>query len=198
MKNVISNTKKGILMVTMCATVFGFASDLKLLIKEDSKKTALVLEHVKQGNKISIIDNSGVVLYKEQVQTNGLYKKGFDLTSLPDGDYVFEVDKDLEISTIPFHVTANTVTFNKEDETTIFKPYVRHENDLVFLTKLSLNHETVDIAIYGEYENGYELVHNEKVKDAKILEKVFQLKGDTNYKIVVNTNDKTFTKFINN
>lgn len=184
-------------MVALFATVTGFANEVKVLVKKDSKKTALVLNDVKKGNQISIKDNNGLVLYKELVETSGVYKKGFDLNALPDGGYFFEVEKDLEIKTIPFTVSANEVVFNKDEEATFFKPYLRQEKDLVFVTKLSPKHELVKISVYANHNENFQLVHSEAIVDAKILERIYKLEKG-NYKIVINSNKKEYTTFINN
>lgn len=197
MKNVIKNTKKGIMMVALLATVFGFANDSNNLIKRDARKTALVLENVKEGNILTIKDNYGIVLYKESIKVNGIYKKGFDLTTLPNGEYTFELEKELEIKTIPFKVESNKVSFNKEDETTYFKPFIKQEEDLVFLTKLNLKKELVKIKVYAVH-NGYSnLRHSETIENTKVIEKVFKLEKG-NYKIEINSNNKEYTEFINN
>lgn len=197
MKNLIKNTKKGILMVAMMSTIIGFADESKLIVGKDSKKTALLLKDVKQGNLISIKDESGITLYKESVETTGIYKKGFDLRLLPDGNYFFEIDKDLETNTIPFTVQASKVLFDKKDESTIFKPYTRLKDGLVYVTKLSLNSEAIKISVYEERQNSYELVYTETDENVISFEKILKLENG-NYKIVINTNNKVYTEFINN
>ncbi|WP_136482517.1 hypothetical protein [Cognatitamlana onchidii] len=197
MKRIISNTKKAFLMVALFATIMGFANDAKILIDNKTKTTALVLEDVKKGNQIYIKDNNGFVLYKELIETNGIYKKGFDLNNLPDGTYIFEVEKDLEINTIPFTVKANHVVFNEEQESTIFKPHTRQEDDLVFISKLASSAESISIKVYAVYNDSSALVHSENIENETILERIYKLeKGQ--YKIVINANNKTYTTFISN
>lgn len=197
MKNVLKHTKKGILMVALLATVMGFANNSDLLIKKDVRKTALVLENVKEGNLLTIKDSYGIILYKELIETNGIYKKGFDLTALPNGEYIFELEKELEIKTIPFTVESNEVHFNKKDEATYFKPFVKQKKDLVFLTKLNLDQEMTTINIYAVYEGDTKLRHSETIKNTKVIEKAFRLEKG-NYKIEINSNNKEYTTFINN
>ncbi len=202
MKNVITNTKKGFLMVTMFYTLLSFANDASsFIIKNDAKRTSLTLENVKEGNLLSIKDNNSIILYKERIQHTGIYSKGFDLTELPDGSYIFELDGDTEIKTIPFTVTSNNVVFKKELETKTFKPFVKVEEDIVYITKLALNNEPLQINIYFENKNFSstpELVHSETIKGIKKIEKVFKLsryeKGA--YKIVFLTNGRKYTKII--
>ena len=99
-------------MVTMFATLLSFANDASLFnIKNDAERTSLTLYNVKEGNLLSIKDNNGIILYKELIQESGTYTKGFDLTALPNGAYVFELSKDFEINSIPFTVKSKVVVF---------------------------------------------------------------------------------------
>ena len=200
MKNTIKNTKKGILMVTMFATLLSFANDASLFnIKNDAERTALTLYNVKQGNLLSVKDINGVILFKEYIQESGTYTKGFDLTALPNGAYIFELDKDLEINTIPFTVKSNIVLFEKENEKTIFKPMVRVEGDKVYVSKLALNEEPLEIKIYFEGLNGSELMFTETIENTKIIERIYRLDGlnTGSYKIVFYTEGREFIKTIN-
>ena len=197
MKNLISTIKKGSLVVAVLASLISNAKETTpsndIMVIE---KTALTLNNVKAGNVLTIKDLNGTILYKEQIKISGTYKKGFDLTALPEGNYTFEIDKDLEIQTIPFTVANNIVFLNKDEETSTFKPFVRKVNNLIYVTKLAPNKEAMTISIYSN-NNSEELIHTEKVEGVQTIEKVYKLKqGD--YKLVFKTNDKEFTEFINN
>ncbi len=197
MKNTIKTIKKNLIVVTLFAATLGNANEITSIYKEVIKETALTLKNVKSGDLLSIKDYNGITLYKELIKSNGIYKKGFDLTALPNGDYYFEVDKDLEIKMIPFTVKANSVEFNKEAEVITYKPYVRKNNDLVLVSKLAPNLESLEIDIYFEANGTFELAYSEKIEDTQTIERAYKL-GQGNYKIVFNTNNKEFTKFINN
>lgn len=187
-------------MVTMFATMLSFANDASLFnIKNDAKRTALTLYNVKKGNLLSIKDMNGVILFKEYLQVTGKYTKGFDLTELPNGAYMFELVKDLEINSVPFTVTSNIVVFEKEKEKTIYKPLVRVKGDLVYITKLSLDEAPLKIDIYFTGYGESELVFSESLKDTKTIERIYKLDGLKfgEYKIVFNTEGRQFTKVIN-
>ncbi|MFI1744847.1 hypothetical protein [Thalassobellus sediminis] len=194
MKNVI---KKSILLVTVFTTMLSIANEIPNSIKNTYKETALTINNVSQGDLLTIKDYNGIVLYKELIKFSGTYKKGFDLTALPSGDYFFEVDKDMEINTIPFTVSSNSVVFNKEEETSIFKPYLRQKGDLVLISKLAPNLEPLNVSIYSELNGSSELVYTQKVEGLQAIDLAYRLKKG-NFKIVFNSNGKEFTKFINN
>ncbi|CAH8282718.1 hypothetical protein EV196_101573 [Mariniflexile fucanivorans] len=204
MKNVLNNSKKGILMVTLFATMLSFANEVSLFkIENDAERTSLTLNDVKQGNLLSIKDNNGVVIYKELIEQSGTYTKGFDLTELPNGGYIFELDKDVEINTIPFTVLSNTVTFKKEMEATIFKPVTRVKGNVVFVSRLSLNKAPMKIAIYfTDSQNNFstpELIYSETVENTENASRIYKLasKNSGDYKIVFTTEDRVFTTEIN-
>ena len=98
MKKVIKNIKKGTLLVAMCATMLSNASESEtppLILNSDGSGTSLTIKNVKEGNLLSIVDDNGIILYKETIEKSGVYTKGFDLTALPDGNYfwaIFGVD----------------------------------------------------------------------------------------------------------
>src|SRR5690606_23514561 len=166
-----------------------------------AKKTALTLENVKQGNTLYIKDNYGVKLYEEIIHKNGLFSKGFDLTALPNGDYHFELDTDVQIKVIPFTVESNSVEVKSKLTKVIFKPTVKVKRNLVFVSKLALNGEPLDIEVYYEKANGSELVLTETIKDTQNIERVYRLTDDLktgDYKIVFHTNGREFTEIINN
>lgn len=203
MKNVIKHSKKGILMVTLFATLLSFANEVSFYsIKNDANRTSLTLNNVKEGNLLSIKDVNGIILYKELIQKSGIYTKGFDLTSLPDGGYIFELDKDLEINTVPFMVESNEVSFNKELEKTTYKPFTRVQGDIVFMSKLSLHGEPIKIDIYFNSLDSLEteLIYSETIKNTVNISRVYKLTGMNkgNYKIVYHTEGRVFTKKINN
>ncbi|XCF06598.1 hypothetical protein ABI125_01770 [Tamlana crocina] len=199
MKSVIRNTKKGILMVTMMAALASFANvKEELTFKDDIKKTALILNNVKSGDLLTIKDYNGLILYKEQINTAGVYRKGFDLSALPDGDYFFEVNKFLEIKTIPFTVKSNKTIFHKEKESSVFKPYITHKDSSVLITKLAPKFEPLKVKIYVDYNSELTLIFSEVVKDTKSIEKAYKLEKDKDYKIEISSDNRTYTKFINN
>ncbi|MGB1210221.1 MAG: hypothetical protein ACPG41_02290 [Lacinutrix venerupis] len=192
--------KKSLLFVAVLVTMVNYASNVSPLNEDDNfKKTVLTLNNVKEGQQLLIKDNNQVILYKEAISKSGEYKKGFDLTALPNGDYYFELNKDIVIEVIPFKVKNNLVTFNKEDKTQIFKPFVTLKNNTLFVSSLSLNASPIEFVIY--YKNGSttELIHEENIKDKVNIQKAYTLdatkKGD--YVFVTKTQNRVFTNNIN-
>ncbi|AJR02794.1 hypothetical protein [Siansivirga zeaxanthinifaciens] len=196
MKNLILYIKRSALLITALSTLLSNATETSTF-KDNIKKTALTLSNVKPGDLLTIQDTNGVTLYKELIEIEGTYKKGFDLNSLPNGNYFFELQKAFEVQTIPFTVNNKLVVFNKAEKSTTFLPYTRLKNNMLFVTKLAPNNEALKISLFIENTSGFELIHTEEVEGIQSIEKVYKLQKG-NYKIVFNSNNKEYTKFINN
>ncbi|SFC96892.1 hypothetical protein SAMN04489722_104183 [Algibacter lectus] len=197
MKNVIKHSKKILLAVAMLTVLVGNAKEKSSALKKGLIKTALTIYNVKEGNLLSIKDQDGVTLYKEFIVESGTYRKGFDLTALPDGDYVFQVDKEIEVKTIPFTVKSNKVVFKKDEEVTVFKPFVTEKDGYVLISKLAPDYASLKVSIYGNYNGTYELLQSDKFENLQTIEKAYKLEKGS-YKIVINSDNNEYTSYINN
>ncbi len=198
MKNLI---RKTVLIVAMAVTLLGNANEGLSFVEKDGeiKKTVLKIDHVKPGQLLSIIDVNGLIIYKEHIKISGVYNKYFDLTALPDGYYFFEINKGVEIRKIPFSVNLNNVSFNKENESIIYKPIVRVKENSLFITRLSLQEEPLEIEVYYEDEySNFNLIYSETVENTKILNRIYTLDAEEkgNYKLVFKSSDRLFVEKI--
>lgn len=190
MKKVIRN---GVLMLGLTATMASYATGVAdTLVTTDNKKTTLTLKQVKKGHLLIIKNANGVVLYKERIQDAGEYAKDFDLTALPDGDYVFELEKDVEIRSIPFKVASNQVVFDKASEAVIYKPVVSKRGDLVYISRFSFTEKPLQYKIY--YADNNDVVASEKFKDDEAVEKIYNFSEARpgTYKIVFKSEGRVF------
>jgi hypothetical protein len=197
MKNAITISKKIILSAVFCTTLLSNANTSNnMLVDKDLVKTALTINNVKTGNLLSIKDVNGITLYKEFIEESGVYRKGFDLTALPNGNYIFEVDKDLEVEMIPFTVSNNKVVFNRNAEVTMYKPFVRQQDDAIYITQFLPDFSKAKIEIYANYNGELELLHVDKIENSQLIQKAYRLEKGS-YKIIINSNNREYTKFIN-
>ncbi len=186
--------KTNLVIVVMFTTMLSFANEFTTLTKEKTKKiTNVTFENVKKGSMLLIKDHYGLILFKELIENSGEYSKGFDLTALPDGNYYFELDKEVEIKIIPFEVLSNVVAFDKTKESTINKPFVTFKEGRLLVSKLALENQPLEIKIYDKDSN---LIYSEKLLNGKILERIYDVskveKG--NYKIVMTSEGREFVK----
>jgi len=192
-----SSIKNKLVLVAMLGTITSYANLMPTpSLNEDIKPITLSLDNVREGQRLIIKSDNGTILYRESISKTGSYEKEFDLTSLPNGNYFFEVDKDYEIKVIPFSVKESQVSFNKEMSRSIFKPVVITKDNIVTIGKLALNNETLEIELF--YDSGaYELIHSEEVSGIQNIQKVYKLLENVtgNYKIVCKTQGRVFVTY---
>lgn len=192
---IMKNLRKSVLIVVMSLmSLSGFAGNGSG--SKEPNVTRVSFERVKKGTLLLIKDEQGLVLYKEAIAQAGKYSKGFDLTSLPDGTYFFELDSEMEIIVIPFEVASSEVIFKKEEKSTIFKPVVRVKDDLVFLSRVSSDAVPMEYKIY--YAENSDLVLSEKFENETHVKRVYDFskaeKGD--YLFVIRSNGRKYTRTI--
>lgn len=165
-------TKKSLIILGLFTSLVSYADDTHEMFREkEAMVTNVSFNSVKQGSMLSIKDTKGLVLYKESILQSGAYSKGFDLTSLPNGDYYFELDKDMEIVVIPFNVVSNQVKFRREEKSTIYKPFIRVKDSLVYVSRIAYSESPIEYKIY--YSENNDLVLSEKSSNEMHFKKIY-------------------------
>ena len=178
--------------IIMFVTFTNYANEKNTTIKViEGKKVRIEFGAVKKGHTLSIKDKNGAVIYSQEIKNSGTYSKILDLSKLEKGNYTTELEKDFEIVIKPFTVLDGQVSFNTEK--TIFKPVIRTEDNIVYISRISFDKAALNVSIY--YND--ELIFSETAKDEKtLLNRVYKLSKEEigNYKVVVNSNNKYYSK----
>tara|TARA_R110002073_G_scaffold40547_5_gene115274 strand:- start:432520 stop:433113 length:594 start_codon:yes stop_codon:yes gene_type:complete len=195
MKKVI---KTSLVLVVSLMTMVSYGNEISHNVNnKEVKITNLTFENVEKGSVLLIKDSNGLVLYKEFIEVNGAYSKGFDLTDLPDGSYYFELDKKLELSVIPFYVIIGVVDFDMDKQIKIYKPRFYVKEGHLFVNKLSFSEdEVMEIQIYSDTDD---LIFKEIIKrKSGVLGRIYDFsnseKGE--YSVVTKTKEKRFVNRI--
>lgn len=174
--------KKILVLAVMLGTYTSYAND--------DIEIATTFNYIKKGSQISVSDASGEVIYSGKVDYNGNITRLYDFTKLEDGKYIVEIIKGYEIEINTIEVKNHLVTFLDADRKIIHKPVIRNEGNTIFISKLSLNSEELEIELYFEGE----LIHSETVIGEQITNRVYQLdqthKG--RYTTIIKSNDRVF------
>jgi len=186
--------KKNLLVALMFGTLLGYANETTNPINfVGGKKVKVEFKDVKKGQTLTIKDENGVTIYKQTIQSSGVYSKIFDLTALKNGVYTTELEKDFEIVLKKLEVKNGSVKFLENENTKVFKPVIRKEDDLVLISKIAFNNQPVKVTLY--YENDIVLSETLNGKD-DLIKRVYKLsksyRGD--YKVIINTDNRSYTK----
>ena len=185
--------KRVLVVVFMLGTLFNYANnDKDFNTKVDAKKVKIVFNNVKKGHLLIIKDKNGVQLHSELISKYGKLIKTFDFSSLNNGKYTVELNKDFEIVTNTIEVINNKVIFNKNSEKTIFKPVIRTKENLLLISKIAFDKEPMKIVVF--FNNNE--IYKETAESTSVLNRVYkfdkEIKGD--YKVIVYNNNKSYVK----
>ena len=156
----------------------------------NAEKVRVAFKDVKKGHQLTIKDEKGIELHSETASRTGLISKVFDFSSLNDGTYTLELNKDFEIIVTTLEVKNNKVIFNEDSEKIIFKPVFRNKENVLMISKISFDKKPSKISLY--YND--EIIYSETVKSEDIFNRVYKLdkevKGD--YKVIIYNNNRSF------
>ncbi len=166
-------------------------SEIENYSLDNSKKVTVEFKNVKKGHLLKIKDKEGSTLYSETVSENGNLSKILDVTSLEEGNYLIEMDKDYEIVVQKFQVTQNQVVLLSTDEKVIFKPVIRTQENILMVSKIEFDQEPTQIVVY--FEN--EIIFSETIKNETLLNRVYKLDSDKkgSYTVVVYNQDRKYS-----
>ena len=185
--------KKSLLVALMFGTLISYANENTTPTNTvDVKRVKVEYKTVKKGHALTIKTENGLIIYKQIIDSPGTYSKVFDLTNLEDGFYTTELERDFEIHVKKIEVKNGLVTFLKKENKKIFKPVIRTEGDLLLISKITFNKEPLKIVLY--YNN--DVILSETVKGKELLNRVYKLSKSERgaYKVVINTDNRTYTK----
>ena len=192
MKTII---KKSLVVALMLGTLISYAKEGIISNDNDAKETVKIeFKDVKKGQVLTIKDSEGVTIYNKEIKSEGNYSKIFNFSALGNGKYTAELNKDFEIVIKQFYVKNGLVTFLNNKNEKVFKPVIRAEGNLVYLSKIAFNNQPLNVVIY--YNN--EKILSETIKGGKILKRVYKLSKNQsgNYRVVINTDDRSYFKDI--
>jgi len=184
--------KKQIITIALLInSLIGYSNaEINNYLVDNSKKVTVEFRNVKKGHLLSIKDNKGVTIYSEVISENGHLAKILDVTYLEQGTYYVELDKDFEIVIKPFKIKENIVIFEENEEKTIFKPVIRNQENMIFISKIALDNEPMQVVIY--YND--EVIFSETIQTETILNRIYRLEKEIkgNYKVVFYNNNRSF------
>jgi len=189
MRTTIKNT---LLVALMLGTLISYATEgTNPANVAVAKRVKVEFNAVKKGQTLSIKNENGLTIYTQDIKESGVYSKIFDLTALEDGYYTTELEKDFEVIVKKIQVKDGVVV-SLENDTKIFKPVVRTQDNLLLISKLCLDKQPLKITLY--YKN--RILISETLNECELIKRVYKLseseKGD--YRVVISTDKRMYVK----
>jgi hypothetical protein len=178
----------------MLGTLFNYANNGNEINSKtvNAKKVRVEFKNVKKGHLLTIKDKNGVQLHSETVTKIGDLNKTFDLSSLIDGTYTIELNKDFKIIVKTINVKNDRVFFNNNDNKVIAKPIISNNENILKISKINSNKEPLKVVVYYNSE----IIYTETIENNTVLNRVYKLNKDITgeYTAIVYSNNRSYSK----
>lgn len=191
----MKNLSKKLIIVALIASSFiSFGNP-----KEDANNTIsvvndtklkVVYNDVKKGHTLRLRTEDGEKIYSEAITIDGQLVKVLDLSALENGTYKIELEKDFSILVNTIKIENNTIIFSEDNDSVIFKPVVRNDNNLLLISKIAFDSKPLQVNIY--YKD--EMIYSETITNDGIIKKAYRLQKETKgaYRVVLYNNNRSY------
>ncbi|MGS2740096.1 DUF3244 domain-containing protein [Sinomicrobium sp. M5D2P17] len=168
--------------------------DFSLEVKGyEGKTVSFVVNNVQKSVGLSLIDKNNRVLYAENIEIDGEYKRTYNFDRLPEGQYFLEVESATKVKRYPIIVDAHSAKLYYNENNEMYKPIVSVRNKMVYVNLLSLDKSPLHVEVYDANSN---LLYQETLKGSYELGKMYDFSNVNNgtYTLVMTHKNKTFVE----
>ena len=168
--------------------------DLRI-ISSNSYVFIIQLSDIKYDTQCLLLNQQGVVIYKEDIASADSYRRSLNLRELPDGTYELKIEDDYKIETITLIKNNGKVAAANQVKTIAFKPQIVLKDTQLNVSLLALNNEKLTISIIDENQN---IISEKKLSGSMNLGQSYDLSqlNSGNYTIQLYTNGQVYDKLI--
>ena len=168
--------------------------DLRI-ISSNSYVFIIQLSDIKYDTQCLLLNQQGVVIYKEDIASADSYRRSLNLMELPDGTYELKIEDDYKIETITLIKNNGKVAAANQVKTIAFKPQIVFKDTQHNVSLLALNNEKLTISIIDENQN---IISEKKLSGSMNLGQSYDLSqlNSGNYTIQLYTNGQVYDKLI--
>src|SRR5690606_29226791 len=113
MKNLVKNLIAVVLVVVSVASASAKEVPIKIKVAGE-KSIELFLGEISGKVWISFKDDNGDVIYSKRIKNLTFYRAKYDLATLPDGEYKFELYADDQTLNLPVTIAEGTVALKEK------------------------------------------------------------------------------------
>jgi hypothetical protein len=184
----------GLAILGMLVMGFALANETQIRVLNE-KKILLRMENVSENAILVIRELNGPEFYSEKIKiSNETYVKLFDLTNLPDGKYVVELEESMKFISYEISLVHNKICSTGIVKYETFKPTILEKGAKVYVSNFNLDNRPLSINIYDSND---ELVSNETLVGNVDLGKIYDFSNVSGkFRIEMSRGDKTFSQIV--
>ena len=181
----------GVALVTM--NVHASDVDFSLGVKKEQGRVISFVINETNKLDLSIYDSEGKIIYTENLDSQTVIDRSYDLKSLPDGVYFLVAESELKLAKYKISIVGKTAELSETPISEEFKPLFMKKDGLVKVNFLNLDESAIVIKIYDRDDN---VVYDSGVIKEQNITKIFDVFNIENevYTISLTNNNKTYSK----
>ena len=195
MKTLKASMAAVLLWTTLFVSAYGTTPYIKVT-SYDQKKFFLIIKNTDSSTvNVELKDVDNFRLYKETNIQNDEYLKGFDMQSLPDGEYILEIENNQQIEMFALSIINGKLSINRDSRLVIHKPSINQTGNKVDVALQKLHEEPSKLAIL---DNTNDIIYEDTLADNGNLTKRYDMSrlGPGSYTMRIDIAGKYFSQSI--
>ncbi len=189
--------QKGMLTVMTLLLSMSLQAADKVEVAKNNK-TSVVIEatDTRQGDEVMIRNQRGAILYREQLDASGTYKKIFQFSLFDNGVYIISFENDDKVThynVIKEDKGIKLLQVNKDLHD--LKPVVKRNDDLVHIFFTNADLKEVELRIT---DKAGKALSSTKFDEELIIKRSYDLSRlpSGKYSLMINVGDQSFTRVL--
>lgn len=164
-------------------------------LKVNNQQNLIVeVQRLEQGAMLSLLDETGEIVYKDKFFNEDTFTKVFDFNRLEDGKYTLIFDKEHSVSYSTITKDGSNLSIDDTAYRLDFKPLYRVSGDQVSICLSNPEENKVEIEIFDKFGVP---VGNLRTNDLVVKSKLdFSKVPSGSYIVKIKTKTNTFSKWI--
>ncbi len=190
--------QKGMLTVLTLLLSMSLQAADKVEVAKNNK-TSVVIEatETKSGDEVMIRNQRGDVIYREQLDASGTYKKIFQFSLFDNGVYIISFENDDKVAhynVIKEDKGIKLLEVNKDLNG--FEPIVKRNDELAHIFFTNANLQNVELLIT---DASGEILSSSNFDEELIIKRSYDLSRlpSGKYSLMINVGDQSFTRVLN-
>ena len=144
-----------------------------------------------EQSQVSIKNINGELIHHEVLKDNMLYSKKINLQQLACGRYFLELETARTIERLPLLITKTELSFLDEEKQIIYKPFMRHNGNILDVMHFSPNMLSIEIIVSDQNSNV--LFRDDIVKEMKVEKQYdFSAFSPGSYNVTITTQGRQY------
>jgi hypothetical protein len=166
MKNLLKSSLIAAVMFTASAT---FANEGIYSLTVNNNKVIRFVVEKEADVQLTIRDYNSQLVFDEKMHTTNVAAKSYDLSALPDGEYLLSIVSDNKLAEYKVIIENNKAVLSAPIIKSILKPVFKQDQSVVLLELDNPDRESVEVKILNE--DGEELYKNTYTNKSKLVKR---------------------------